>query len=227
MVMQFIQPHFTDNYSTALVVNGAMHDFAFMAKLIHVYGYKIAVDGGLYHCSQMHLQPDLVIGDCDSIDPLFLNSYSHIPVKKFSTDKDETDTELALKEVPSTSKKIGIFGAMEKRTDHSLSNLHLLRRSPGKIFIETEYETIFSIEGKATISCQPGQTISLIPMGNTPKGIYTKGLKWELKDAILDKNFMSLSNICLADTFEISIEVGDVICCLARNSCNVNPNTLI
>ena len=203
--------------SVALVANGAIHDYDFIASLIRNYDKCIAVDGGLIHCQAMNLIPDLILGDLDSISPELLMLYPNVPLEIFPVDKDHTDMELAINTAnASTLLKIGIFGAMEKRTDHTLANLHLIRRFPEKIVIETERESIFSITGKNLLDTYPGQVISLIPIGSSPTGVTTKGLKWELQEATIDKNFISLSNVCLGVQVEISIEYGDLICCLLR-----------
>lgn len=211
--------HFSCNnaHSIALIANGAIHDYDFIALLLRSYERFIAVDGGLLHCQIMHLVPDLIIGDLDSIAPEILSLYPNTPTKIYPTDKDQTDMELAIQAANSpTAKKIGVFGAMEKRTDHALANLHLMRRLPEKIIIETERETIFSIEGSHRFDCYKGQIISLIPIGSSPSGVTTKGLKWELQNATLDKHFISLSNVCQGSQFEISIGNGNLICCMSR-----------
>lgn len=203
--------------SAALIANGALHDFALTRSLIATYELCIAVDGGLVHCRTMGIVPDLIIGDFDSVPPGLTDEYPNTPKIVFSTDKDDTDLELAVRaaNVPAM-KKIGVFAAMEKQTDHALANLHLMRRYPGKVVIETEKETIFAIEGKKSVECRPGQTLSLIPMGAPALGVTTHGLKWELTDATVNKDFMSISNCCLGTRVEIVIAEGDLICCLLR-----------
>lgn len=203
--------------SVALVANGAIHDPSLIAALIRKYDRCVAVDGGLIHCHSMHLRPDFMIGDFDSVAPKLLELYSDIPRKRFPTDKDFTDMELAIRSADEAGmKKIGIFGAMELRTDHAVANLHLMRRYGKKVVIETERETLFMITGKHKLSCHPGQTVSLIPLGSPAVGVTTRGLKWELTGATMDTNFISLSNICLEDFFDIEIAEGDLICCLLR-----------
>lgn len=203
--------------TAALVANGAIFDYARMAPLIRQYDYCVAVDGGLVHCHNMEVIPDLIIGDFDSVSKELLIKYEGIPTETFPVDKDETDTEIALRAVmSSTVEKIGLFGALEKRADHALFNLHLLLRFPKKLVIETECETIFAISENKQMACRPGQVVSLMPLDAPPKGVTTQGLKWELKEATLDKDFMSLSNICLNDSFSVSISEGIVICCLGR-----------
>lgn len=204
--------------SAALIANGTLHDYHFIASLIRNYDCCIAVDGGLFHCREMNITPDLIIGDFDSISLDILNLYKDVPTEVVSTEKDLTDMELAIDvvNVPNMN-KIALFGAMESRTDHAIVNLLLLSRFPQKMFVETEKETLFCIEGKKQFLCTPGQTVSLIPIGSPAKGVTTKGLKWELTDVTLSKDFFSLSNICLGAQFEVSIEQGRLICCLLRH----------
>jgi len=204
--------------SAALVGNGAIHEYGFIASLIKDYDRCIAVDGGLAHCQAMGITPDLIIGDLDSIPPELLKKYSKVPTTIFPKDKDHSDMELAIDTVRTRYNihKFGLFGAMEKRMDHALSNLYLLQRHPEKAVIKTETETIIAIEGQRRMNCYPGQCISLIPLGSPVIGVTTQGLKWELSEATLNQNFFSLSNVCLGSFFDVSIAQGTLLCCLLR-----------
>lgn len=203
--------------SVALIANGDIHDYHAIKPLVKHHQQIIAVDGGLRHCDAMQITPDLIVGDCDSISADLLKKYAHIPIQRHPCDKDFTDTELAILQAdPKKSDRITLFAALGDRTDHSLGNLHLIRRYPHKVFIETESELIFAIKGTTTIECQPGQTISFLPLGGPVTGISSQGLKWELKNASFDQSFMSISNICLSNTVTLSIAVGDLICIIQK-----------
>lgn len=205
--------------SVALVANGAMEDYRLISSLVKKYDKCVAVDGGLIHCHGMGIRPDLIIGDGDSIPEELAARYVDIPSVSFPVDKDESDLELAIYAAnwPNVE-KMAVFGAMGKRSDQAIANLQLLRRFSTKLVIETETETILSISGRNRIDGFSGQRISLIPIGPSPSGITTKGLKWELKDATLDAHFFSLSNVCLGSSFEVNIAHGDVLCFLLGRS---------
>jgi thiamine pyrophosphokinase len=202
--------------TAALIANGAIHNPSALASRIKHYQEIIAVDGGLYYLDLMGICPDLIVGDLDSIPQELLKKYSHVPIHSLSIDKDKTDLEWAVELLIAKSEieKITIFGALEKRSDHALGNLHILRRYPRRVSIESETELIFAIQGKSEISCKIGQTISFIPLGGPVTGVTSKGLKWELFNASFDKNFMSISNICLNSSIQISIVEGDLLCIL-------------
>jgi thiamine pyrophosphokinase len=203
----------------ALVANGAIDDPAIIKSEILNYERIIAVDGGLVSCDNMDIPPHLIIGDFDSISRDLQAKYSRIQTLRFPVEKDQTDLELALREVfkPHII-KITIFGALGKRVDHTLYNLHLLRHFPEKVLIETEDEIIFAIAKSTTIACQPGQTLSFIPLGGSVTGITTQGLKWELKEATFNKTFMSMSNISLTNEVQVSFSSGDLLCCINKTN---------
>jgi thiamine pyrophosphokinase len=201
----------------ALIANGNIQQYETMIPLIKGHSCIIAVDGGIQHCHQMNLTPDMIIGDLDSAREDVLKQYLDVPIRKFPTHKDKTDLELALELIYKPEvEKITLFGALGKRTDHTLSNLHLIRRYPFKVFIESEIEVLFAFEGKIEIPCTPGQTISFIHLGNNTKGVTSKGLKWEMENQNFNKNNFSISNVCLTSFITISIKEGDLLCCLQK-----------
>ena len=198
----------------ALICGAPINDLVKIKKRISEFPVLIAVDGGANHCHELGLKPDLLIGDFDSAAPEVLKSFSQVPKKHFSKDKDQTDLELAAElAVHSQVEEVVVFGALQGRTDHLLGNLILLCRYPGKLFLESENERIFVIDGKTTFETTIGQQISLIPMNGPAQGIHTHGLKWELSGKTLDKHFIGISNESIESPIEISVQKGDLLCC--------------
>ncbi|MBI2810261.1 MAG: thiamine diphosphokinase [Candidatus Melainabacteria bacterium] len=202
-----------DNTRIALVSNAPLAPS--LKSRISKFPFLVAVDGGANHCREMGLTPDLILGDFDSIDPSTLNHFSGVPQEKHPQDKDKTDLELALERVfHPLVEEVVVFGALQGRTDHSLGNLILLSRYPGKLFFESEQERLFIIDRQVTLSLYIGQTLSLIPLNGPVKGINTQGLKWELREGALDKHFIGISNEALSTQVFISVKTGDLLCCL-------------
>jgi len=215
--MMIAQPIFEGVHSVALVANGVVSDFQLIARLIHNYEKCIAIDGGLQHCHLMNIQPDLIVGDCDSVGSELLYQYRNIPIATFPVDKDDSDTKLAADILHKAGvKKIGLFAAFGSRIDHSLANLYLMSNFADQMVIETETDTSFIVSGRRTIECQTGQTISLFPLGAPARGVTTRGLKWELDNATIDRHFFSLANVSQRSSVEIEINDGTLICCLVR-----------
>ncbi len=201
----------------ALIADGQIDSLDQLRPSILRHQRIVAVDGGLAYCQKLGIKPHLIVGDFDSCSPELLRSFSEIPQIVLEREKDETDLEAAInEELKRGARSLTLFGAWGRRIDHSLGNLLLLIRHPGKIVIETEKETLFAIEGKVSLDVYPDQTLSLLPINGPALGIHTKGLKWELQGRNMDQNFFGISNICLKRTIEISIQNGQLICCLIK-----------
>ncbi|KRM96568.1 thiamine pyrophosphokinase [Liquorilactobacillus aquaticus DSM 21051] len=94
----------------------------------------IGADRGALHLVKSGIKPKWVIGDFDSSAPaekeLIKNASPEIITAR--PEKDDTDTELALKEIIKRygSCKIKVFGATGGRLDHLLANLFFVLREP-------------------------------------------------------------------------------------------------
>lgn len=203
--------------NSALIANGAIEDLASLAPSIKSHSRIVAVDRGLIYCKQLEITPDLIVGDFDSVPPTLLKEYAHVPKIPLPKEKDETDLEIALEHELKLSQIITLYGALGKRIDHTLTNLLIATRYPGRVVIETERETAFAIEGNVEIPAILGQTISLLPINGPVIGITTRGLQWELADKTLDASFIGISNICLEAPVHISIQRGILLCVLSVN----------
>ena len=199
--------------SVALVANGKISKPKLLIDKIKAYPYLIAVDGGLNHCHKLGLKPDLIIGDLDSAQKKVIALFEDVPKQVFPADKDKTDLELAMEyALEQGATRLTVFAALGGRIDHTLVNIHLLSRYPGKLFFETEDELLFVIDRSVELPCFPGQTLSLLPLNGPTTGVTTQGLKWELSGATLDKQFMGISNIALQNTARIQVAHGDLLC---------------
>ena len=115
-----------------LVVTGGSIDISFVKDFLQNrrYDWIVAVDAGLEILSHLHIVPDEVVGDLDSVDPLVLREYKDNPSVAFEIhkpEKDETDTELALLTAAKCGyNSVDLLGALGGRMDHAISNIQLL-----------------------------------------------------------------------------------------------------
>lgn len=91
--------------------------------------------------------------------------------------------------------------------------LHCIQH-PIKLQIQTDYELFFVIPSKTQIQLNEveGKTISLIPLGGPVYGVTTSGFQWELHNRTLTNDFLSMSNIAIANAPIISVESGSLLC---------------
>ena len=87
--------------------------------------FIIACDKGYEQLVSFGFEPDLVIGDFDSLGYV----PEGVKVKKHPCEKDQTDTELAVEYALSEGcDHFTIYGALGGRIDHSIANINLAAR---------------------------------------------------------------------------------------------------
>ncbi|MCL5046484.1 MAG: thiamine diphosphokinase [Actinobacteria bacterium] len=109
--------------------NGRIGDYERLRGLIRDDDWIICADGGAGHALKMGLSPDVLIGDFDSLDGDIVEEISRAgaEVLRVPTEKDQTDTQLALDLALSRgAREILVLGAIGDRLDHTMANILLL-----------------------------------------------------------------------------------------------------
>ena len=115
-----------------LIITGGKLDLSFAGSFLgqETFDKVIAVDAGLEAVKALGLEPDMIVGDFDTVRPEVLAYYrrmEHIVWDARQPEKDETDTELALLKAQATGcTEVVVLGATGGRMDHMLGNIHLL-----------------------------------------------------------------------------------------------------
>lgn len=201
--------------SYLVIANGEPPSEALFQRLLASCSSLVAIDGGCHTCLKYGVEPEIILGDFDSISETVLKQTAHIP-QIHLPDQNKTDLEKTLEYLfTSETGQVIVCGALGHRIDHSLTNLSLLCRYPEKVKFETDYELCFALPKKFELRCKRGQTLSIIPIMSEVREIYTKGLKWNLNGGTLNKNFIGISNICLEKKITLSFASGDLLLCLS------------
>lgn len=153
--------------------------------------YWIGVDKGTRYLFEYGIQPDLAIGDFDSISQEERTAYEgKVPVVKvYEREKDQTDMELALiSAMERNPDRIRIFGGTGGRIDHMLANLHLLSLpikagGPKTEMIDRQNHLEVKGPGVYTVEKKPDKPyISFIPLSANVERLTLNGFKYPLKD---------------------------------------------
>lgn len=157
----------------------------------------IAADGGARHAAGLGVTIDLWVGDGDSIgaEGLAALEAAGVPIERSRTDKDASDTELAIRAaVRLGASDVVIVGALGgPRIDHALANIGLLAMP------ELAGRSATILDGRSRISLisapgpdgeavesrldgRPGDLVSLLPVGAGVEGVSTRGLAYPLVD---------------------------------------------
>ncbi|MGD9678625.1 MAG: thiamine diphosphokinase [Vulcanibacillus sp.] len=181
----------------------------------------IGVESGIEWLFSQGIIPDYFIGDFDSIDSNLFNIISNLygtRVNRFDVNKDETDTELALRfAITLRPKSVTIIGGTGSRIDHVLANINIL--------IQAEIENVSAVlldannriqllfpEKICLVKKSLFKYVSLIAFSDCVEGINTEGFKYLIKNGTMSIGFpYGLSNELIEDTGMISVKKGRLL----------------
>jgi len=198
---------------TIIIANGEIKDYDFARLILADCDYLLACDGGLTHCHKLRVAPDYIIGDLDSAPKDLLDRYQHVPVLRFSCEKDQTDLELAVAfACEKGADDIVILGGLGGRFDHQLANAHVLAQAVERgINAELcdEYTRVRLIKSSCRLHKRDGILVTLVPLTTTVKGVVTEGLQYPLEDESLSIGFArGVSNQIVDEWAVVSIKSG-------------------
>lgn len=187
----------------------------------------VAADGGARHAARLGLPIHRWVGDGDSVDPADLAELRArgVPVDLVGTDKDESDTELAIAAaIAAGAGEVVVLGAFGgRRLDHSIANLSLLAHPalgarPAALLDASARVRLVRApdpDGDPVVTPLPGRLgdiVSLIPFGADALRIRTDGLHYPLRDeTLLLGSARGLSNVRRAVDASFVIGSGAVL----------------
>jgi thiamine pyrophosphokinase len=208
--------------STAVIfAHGAFHPPRLGRPWFPDNGLLIAADGGAEHCLAMGWVPDVLIGDFDSLPAKTVDSLAArgAEVIRHPTHKNATDLELAVELAISRSRKdLLILGAVGDRWDQSLASFALLERFAGTtrsmLLLDGPQEAFLIRAGEQrTLTGQPGDVVSLIPLRGDASGITTQNLAYPLnKGRLVFGSTRGVSNVLQSVSASVSLTEGVLVC---------------
>lgn len=210
-------------------------DLEFAASFLkgRSYDVTIAVDAGVGACMSLLLRPELLVGDFDTFGKEQILKYQRetgVSMDIHKAEKDETDTELALRDALLMGcTEADVLGATGGRLDHEISNIHLMAQGKKRglkvnIFDrKNKISLLDSAFGKRTEFFKDslyGTYVSFLPLTETVRGITLTGFKYPLfeKDiSILENPSLCVSNEVVEERAEITFRQGILICVESRD----------
>lgn len=187
-------------------------------------GLVIAADGGARHAAGLGVAIDAWVGDGDSLDAASLAALeaAGVPMERSSPNKDESDTELAVRAaLRRGAAGISLVGGLGgPRIDHALANIGLLAMRelvdhPTVLIDAWSRITLVRAPGPSgaavhrDLSGRTGDTVSLLPIGQGVTGVTTVGLAYPLADEALPEGpARGLSNIRTAPVAAVIVRAG-------------------
>jgi len=198
-----------------IFAGGEIGDYEKVKKYLSDSNLIICADSGIEHAFNMDVIPDLLVGDMDSISAKCLEKAKKLNIKhqNFPSEKDYTDTELALDiALRKGASEAILLGGLGDRPDHGLANIFLmvsLKKSGLDLKLADENWEMFLIDKPVEVSGKKGDVLSLIPISSEVKGVETQGLYYPLKcETLFMGHTRGISNIFLGNTAKVSIKQG-------------------
>ena len=192
-----------------LIITGGPIDLGFARSYLSGEGFDrvIAVDRGLNAAWALGIVPDVIVGDFDSADPAALADFrrrEHIVWEVHQPEKDDTDTELAIKRALAMgASHIVLLGATGGRLDHLLGNIHLLfpclQRGVQASIVDPGNK-LYLIDGEHHFKKKDvwGTYVSFLPLTEEVRGITLRGFKYPLTD----RDISIGTSLCISNELE-------------------------
>lgn len=186
----------------------------------------IAVDGGLDYCAVLNVEPDLILGDFDSLSEEECAAVEQLEqqiperVIRLQREKDETDGLAALQEgLKRGYTEFRIYAGTGGRFDHTLANIQCL------LYLKNRGASGYLVDGTGMMLVIKNEaihfrrnlkgTLSLFSMVEESKGVTIRGMKYELEHASVRNDFpIGISNEFIGQEAEILVEDGTLVCML-------------
>ncbi len=170
----------------------------------------IAADAGYLHLEKLGIEPDILLGDFDSMELPEDRQALIYPVRK-----DDTDTMLAVRlGFEKGYNEFVIYGGLGgERTDHSIANIQSLgfiaeHGGRGTLVGDGEVFTLIS-DSEIVISSQEGKIFSVFAFGGKAEGVTIEGSQYDVKNAELSPFFpLGVSNKFKETRVKIKVENG-------------------
>ena len=204
---------------TAIVLAGGDIADPGLATLLPAAALVIAADGGLAQAAELGIdRVDVVIGDMDSVDPAALEAAraAGTAVETHPVDKDATDLELAIDAaVERGMRRVIVVGGGGGRLDHLLGNA-LLGTSARFAAVDLEWwvagHRVVTVRRRAVLHGEPGDLVTLLPLGGPATCVTTRGLRWALDCETLEPGTTrGVSNELVAAAATVTVGAGTLL----------------
>lgn len=187
----------------------------------------MAVDGGLSYCSILELEPDIIIGDFDSVSQGEREAIEELKRKvpekiiELPPEKDDTDMLAALKlGLEKGYRSFRIYAGTGGRLEHTLANIQCL------LYLKNHEAVGYIMDGNSMIFVMQNEEVrfkadmsgllSLFSLGKTARGVTIEGLKYPLTNYTVTNDFpIGISNEFAGTEGLVRVEDGELVCVIS------------
>ena len=172
----------------------------------------IAADGGLRHARALGLQPDVILGDFDSLGQIPAGA------EVYPVEKDDTDSMLAIKKgLAIGCRRFLLYGSLDgPRLEHTVANfqaLQYLADRDAKGWLVGTRQVVTAVKNGAVVfpaGC--AGYLSVFCLGADARGVTIRGAQYETEDAVLTAGFpLGVSNRFLGKEVTVQVAQGSLL----------------
>ena len=181
--------------------------------------YILCADGGLNYARQYGYEPNLVVGDFDSLEDRSL--LANVEFRTLPVEKDDTDMIAAIR----IAKTLGfseclLLNGTGGRIDHTFANLTSLffaeKLGIQACLIDGKAEIYACSSGRISLAGKRGYRLSLFAFGGKA-GVNGKGMHYSLENRIFSPDFpLGVSNEIDTDDAWLEVCFGSILMILEK-----------
>ncbi len=203
-----------------ILAGGVAQPAAFVRAEVRPTDLLVAADAGARMALEAGLRCHLVLGDFDSLASSDLARLpADTPLWRHPPAKDESDLELALREVARVGvQEVVVLGGLGGRVDHLLVNVGLLHLGADLgltvrlLSAQEEVRLVTDAHGALTLAWPVGRLVSLVPLSPTVLGVTLEGFRWPLDGACLRwGTSRGLSNVLETSPGRVTVREGRLL----------------
>ena len=166
---------------TVILANGSFPRRKFLLEMLHAAVRIVCCDGAAANLLRAGLEPDLVVGDMDSLDPALKKRFKSCLLHE--SEQESNDLSKAFRACMARGwRDIAILGAGGRREDHLLGNASLLplfAAAGADVRMETDDGTFLPVLNSASFHRPVGTKVSIFSF-HPEMPVTASGLKYPL-----------------------------------------------
>ena len=192
---------------TVILANGSFPRRKCLLETLCAAGHIVCCDGAASALLHAGLEPDLVVGDLDSLDPALKKRFGKRLVHE--SEQESNDLSKAFRACLARGwRNIVILGAGGRREDHLLGNASLLPNyaaAGADVRMETDYGTFLPVLNSASFRRPAGTKVSIFSF-HPEMPITASGLKYPLDKLRLPFWWCGTLNETTAPEFSLTFD---------------------
>ena len=192
---------------TVILANGSFPRRKCLLEMLHAAARIVCCDGAAAKLLRAGLEPDLIVGDLDSLDPALKKRFEKRLVRE--NEQETNDLSKAFRVCMAHGwRTVAILGAGGRREDHLLGNISLLplfAAAGADVRMETDFGTFLPVLQSASFRRPAGTKVSIFSF-HPEMPVTATGLKYPLDKLRLPFWWCGTLNETTAPEFSLAFD---------------------